>query len=100
MKYDKLVRDRIPEIIQKKGEKALTHTADDDEYWQKLKEKLSEEVNEFLREDSLEELADILEVIHALAEAKPAKFGEVEEIRRKKLADRGGFKEKIILEEA
>jgi len=98
MKYPKLVRDKIPERIKSKGKTPVTHLAPDGEYWEKLKEKLQEEVNEFLEENNIEELADILEVVYAI---KDFKFREedLETIRERKEEDRGAFKEKIILDE-
>ena len=66
----KLVRDKIPEIIKNHGKIPFTHIADNKEYWQKLKEKLKEEVDEFLKDGSEEELADILEVIYAICNLK------------------------------
>lgn len=100
MKYNKLVRDKIPEIIKQKGGTALTHIADDEEYWVKLKEKLQEEVDEFSENSTREEIADILEVIDAICKFKNFNKKEVEGIKRKKNIERGGFKEKIILEES
>lgn len=90
----KLVRDLIPEIIKNDGSTPRTHIASDEEYEQKLKEKLQEEVDEFLQNPSAEELADILEVIHALRDHK---FKDVESLRQKKAEERGSFKNKIIL---
>jgi predicted house-cleaning noncanonical NTP pyrophosphatase (MazG superfamily) len=100
MKYNKLVRDKIPEIIKSKGENAVTHIADDAEYWQKLKEKLQEEVNEFAKDESMEEMADVLEVIDAICEFKKFDKEELEKVKSEKLNKRGGFKNKIILEES
>ena len=99
MKYNKLVRDKIPEIIKSKGKTPTTHTANDQEYWQKLKEKLREEVDEFIQEDNKEELSDVLEVIYAICDQKDISKEELELIRKNKAEQRGSFKDKIILEE-
>jgi len=99
MRYNKLVRDKIPEIIKGKGETPITHIADDQEYKIRLKEKLQEEVAEFLKDSNAEELADILEVIYALGDNIGVSKEELERIRLKKAEKRGGFKEKIILDE-
>jgi len=99
MRYNKLVRDKIPEIIKNKGAVPITHIASDDEYWQKLKEKLQEEVNEFTKDGNDEEIADILEVIYAICDYKKIDKKELELLRKKKVEERGGFKNKIILDE-
>jgi len=99
MKYNKLVRDKIPVLLKKKGIKTSTHIADDEEYWQKLKDKLKEEVDEFLEKSTEEELADILEVINTIVEFKRINKKKIEHLRTKKAEERGGFKRRIILEE-
>jgi len=99
MKYNKLVRDKIPEIIKQKGEMLVSHTASDNEYWPKLKEKLNEEVNEFIENSNEEELADILEVIYAICDFKKIDRSKLELIRKKKADEKGAFKDKIILDE-
>jgi len=99
MKYNKLVRDKIPEIIKDKGEVPITHTASDDEYWLKLKEKLQEEADEFMRDNDEKELADILEVVYAICDYKKIDIKKLELLRKKKAGERGGFKERIILDE-
>jgi len=99
MKYNKLVRDRIPEIVKKNGESPITHTADDDEYWLKLKEKLREEAEEFAKDGNEEEMADILEVLRAIAEFKKVDMKQLERLRKKKADERGGFGKRIILDE-
>lgn len=99
MKNSKLVRDKIPEIIKKKNAVPITHIASDEEYWQKLKEKLQEEVDEFMKDSNDEELADILEVVYAICDFKEIDKNKFELLRKKKAEERGGFKDKIILDE-
>ena len=69
-KYNKLVRDRIPEIIENSGKRSLYRIMSDDEYIQMLDAKLDEELREYQQDKSVEELADLLEVIFAVAKAK------------------------------
>ena len=99
MKCNKLVRDRIPEIIKQKGKVPITHIADNREYWQKLKEKLQEEVDEFIKDSNEEELADILEIVYTICDFKKINKEKLEILRKKKARERGSFKNKIILDE-
>lgn len=96
----KLVRDRIPEIIRGTGEEPVVHVADDAEYRRLLRAKLSEEVGEFLdadgQTDALEELADVLEVVHALAADLGAAAAHLEALRAAKAEQRGGFNDRIV----
>jgi predicted house-cleaning noncanonical NTP pyrophosphatase (MazG superfamily) len=94
----KLVRDKIPEIIKKSNKIPITHIADDNEYWKELRTKLLEEVDEFLKDDNPEELADIMEVLYAIYDFKGFTKEGIEEIRHKKELERGAFKHKIILD--
>ena len=100
MKYNKLVRDKIPEVIISRGGIPITHIADDKEYWEKLREKLQEEVGEFLESETVEEIADVQEVIEAIMNYK--KFDQVElaKVKEKKVEERGAFVKRIILEES
>lgn len=99
MKYNKLVRDKIPEIIKRRGLVPIIHIADTKEYREKLKEKLKEEVDEFLENENKEELADILEVIYAICDFKKIDKRNLESFRKKKVKQRGGFKNRTILDE-
>lgn len=96
--YNKLVRDRIPEIILKDNELPSTRILNGEEYIQELNKKLQEEVNEYLEAENIEEMVDILEVIRAILDYKGVTYEEIEEKRIKKATKRGAFKEKIYLE--
>jgi len=100
MIYNKLVRDNIPEIIKNKGRNPKIHTANDAEYWFKLKDKLKEEVEEFLKDSNEEEIADIQEVIDAICKYKNFSKENIESIKKKKALERGIFNNKTILDEA
>ena len=97
--YHKLVRDRITEIIANSGKQCVCSTLSDDEYITMLDAKLNEELAEYQESKSMEELADLLEVIRAVAKARGRSIDEVEAIRRDKAARRGGFERKILLVE-
>lgn len=100
MKYNKLIRDKIPEYIKSKGGMPITHIADEVEYWQKLKEKLLEEIEEFEKKENSEEFADILEVLDAIADYKGFDKEEMQRIKEKKAEERGKFQKRIILDES
>jgi predicted house-cleaning noncanonical NTP pyrophosphatase (MazG superfamily) len=97
MGQGKLVRDKIPEIIRSKGQEPMVCTASAEEYGNRLRDKLQEEVAEFIDSDNdPEELADILEVLYALAEQAGTDRQQLEKLRAVKAAERGGFAERII----
>lgn len=96
--HNKLVRDRIPEIIASSGKTCVTCVLDEDEYIAALDAKLTEELAEYQQDKSAEELADLLEVMMAVAEARGYTFAAVEALRQEKAAKRGGFKSRIFLE--
>ena len=101
MSYGKLVRDKIPKIIEDNGEKPIIRTLLEKEYIEELEKKLLEECNEVINSngsDRLEELADVLEVLMALAKSENSSFEDVTKIADKKREKRGGFNDKIFLE--
>jgi predicted house-cleaning noncanonical NTP pyrophosphatase (MazG superfamily) len=93
--YNKLVRDKVPEILDEKGVSYEKRIASPEEYKAELIKKLGEEIQEFSEAGDLEELADVVEVIEALKQLP--EYSDVETIRQKKREERGGFDEKIIL---
>lgn len=97
MKYNKLVRDRIPEIIEASGKTCKTMILDDIEYLRMLDAKLDEELAEYHKDQNIEELADLLEVIYAAAIAKGYTVEELEGVREQKAQKRGAFLNKILL---
>jgi len=97
--YNKLVRDKIPEIIKASGQTPYTRIIEDDEeYMTALTDKLSEETQEVKAEPSLDELADVLEVVRAIGKKLGFSPKQIEDARVKKAASRGSFNDRIFLE--
>ena len=96
--YNKLVRDNILEIISNNNQKSNYHIATDEEYKNKLLEKLQEEVCEFITDKNEEELADIFEVIEHIITAFNFNKEKISEIKEKKVEKNGKFNKKIMLE--
>ncbi|MBU8907675.1 nucleoside triphosphate pyrophosphohydrolase [Desertibacillus haloalkaliphilus] len=99
--YNKLVRDKIPEVIEEAGKLCRTRILDDNEYIKELQAKSREELEEYMSESddkkAVEELADLLEVMHALAAVHGFSMAEIEKIRAEKAEKRGGFQDKVFL---
>lgn len=95
--YNKLVRDRIPEIIEMAGKDCEIEILSDEEYLIMVDLKLDEELAEYHKEKNVEELADLIEVIYAAANARGYSIEHLEEVRKQKFDERGGFKNKILL---
>jgi len=99
--YNKLVRDKIPQIIGAEGKAFRSRILGEEEYRTELQTKLREESSEYFQannpQDALEELADMLEVIRALAAAHGASWEQLEAIRARKAGKRGGFEERVYL---
>ena len=95
--YNKLVRDKIPEIIEASGKICKTDILSDEEYLQMLDKKLDEELAEYHQEQNIEELADLLEVLYAAAKARGYSIEELDHVRVEKKKVRGGFEGKILL---
>ena len=96
--YNKLVRDKIPEIIEADGKTCKTRILSDEEYIAALETKLNEEVAEYQEDKNLEEMADVLEVLQAICIARGYSLEELEARRSKKADERGGVADKIFLE--
>ncbi|EJR02846.1 MULTISPECIES: nucleoside triphosphate pyrophosphohydrolase [Bacillus] len=101
--YNKLVRDRIPEIIENNGKTFTTRILDEKEYIEEVSKKTQEELTEYLeaesKEHKVEELADLLELVNTLAQYEGVTLEDVEKVRKQKAEKRGGFQERIFLVE-
>ena len=98
--FNKLVRDKIPEIIESEGRKVETRILSVEEYRDELNKKLLEEVNEYLKDNNIEELADITEVIYGILNSMGKDPKDLEEVRKAKELKRGNFSKRIFLEKS
>ena len=98
--YNKLVRDKITDIIEADGRMVKYRILDNNEYRQQLNSKLQEEVKEYLDDNNVEELADIVEVVYGILNSMGVTIDEFEKVRIKKKEERGAFNKRIYLEEA
>lgn len=99
IKYNKLVRDRIPEIIEAEGKTCVCDVLSDEDYLRLLDQKLNEELAEYQESKSLEELADLFEVMRAVVKARGWTMEKLEQVRADRADRRGGFEKKILLKE-
>ncbi|GAB6155788.1 hypothetical protein JCM17380_45390 [Desulfosporosinus burensis] len=97
--YNKLIRDKIPQIIEQSGKQAIIEKVSGKEYQDLLNAKLGEELQEYLDSQSVEELADLVEVVYAILEHKEVSRQEFEDIRKQKVLKRGAFQDKLLLKE-
>lgn len=95
--YNKLVRDRIPEIIDAAGKVCVTDILPEDDYIRMVDAKLDEELAEYHKDQNIEELADLLEVLYAAAKARGYTREQLEQVRAAKAEKRGGFDKRILL---
>lgn len=96
--YDKLVRDRIPEVIRADGEQPVTHRADDAEFADRLADKLVEEATEFRESGQTAELADVLAVLDAIQAHRGVSDDRLRELQAEKAASRGEFEDRVVLD--
>lgn len=96
--YNKLVRDKIPNIISNNNQVCQTRILSDEEYLRELNKKIQEELKEYLESGEIEELADLEEVLRAILDVKKCSYEEFEKIRTSKVEKRGAFEERIFLE--
>jgi len=99
MKYNKLVRDRVPELIEESGRKQVSRTLNEDEYEQALMDKIVEEIEEYRVSNNEEEIADIYEVLDCLVKLKDYEPMHIDYLRLIKREARGSFQKRILLEE-
>ena len=99
-KYNKVVRDKIPEIIEESGKKYNLKQIDDASFLVEIEKKLIEEVNEYAESKDVEELADMLEVIYRVSELRGVNSDELDEIRKEKAEKRGKFDDNLFLIDA
>ena len=95
--YNKLIRDKIPKIIEAAGKQCIVEVMNEDEYINSLDCKLNEELAEYQEDKSLEELADLLEVLYAVVIARGHSIDELEKVRKEKAEKRGGFEKRLRL---
>mgnify|MGYP001052375967 FL=1 len=100
IKYNKAIRDKIPEIIAESGKKYNLKQLDDESFLAELEKKLIEEVNEYSESKEVEELADLLEVIYRISELRGVNSDELDEIRKDKAKKRGKFDDNLFLIDA
>ena len=98
IEYNKLVRDKIPQIIEESNKECSVRILDDEEYLRMVDAKLDEELAEYHKDQNIEELADLLEVIYAATKARGYNVEDLERIRKEKADKRGAFDKKIFLE--
>jgi len=97
--YNKLIRDKIPQIIEQSGKQAVIEAVSGKEYLELLNAKLGEELQEYLESQSAEELADLVEVVYAILDYNNVSLQEFELIRKQKVLERGAFKDRLLLRE-
>lgn len=97
--YNKLVRDKIPQIIEMDGKTCTCEILSDEDYKRLLDDKLTEELTEYQESKDIEELADMYEVMLAIIKSKGYSVEEFERIRKDKANNRGGFMDKVFLKE-
>ena len=100
IKYNKVIRDKIPEIIADSGKKYNLKQLDDEPFLAELEKKLIEEVNEYAESKDVEELADLVEVIYRISELKGVNSDELDKIRKDKAEKRGKFASNLFLIDA
>ncbi|NLI74314.1 MAG: nucleoside triphosphate pyrophosphohydrolase [Euryarchaeota archaeon] len=96
-KYDKAIRDKIPEFIEADGNRCHIEKVSDEIFLKYLESKLIEESNEYIASHSLEEIADLLEVIYRIIELRGTTLEDIDNLRRIKKIERGGFDENLVL---